>query len=136
MTGICTKHTNPPLVYDLAWRWEDLSTRRGRQKHLARVMHPIRRLGSTLLHEGGNVMEKQNVFKELVRFQDTLEADFLTGLLKYGDVTFKMLKSAKAVVSYSASSNASVVIQVLESDLQRAQELLAEYRKTQGVPFS
>jgi hypothetical protein len=34
------------------------------------------------------------------------------------------------------SSQAPIVIQVLNEDLKRAKELLSEYRKTEGVPFS
>ena len=81
-------------------------------------------------------MRKQDEFKELVRFSDSLEAEFLIGLLKYGDVKCKTMKRAQMTGPFYTSSQASFIIQVLQSDLERAEALLAEYRKTQGVPFS
>jgi hypothetical protein len=60
-------------------------------------------------------------------------------LLLDSNVTFKVTKPSPGIGSGSGrspSSHLPVVVQVLIEDLNRAKALLAEYRKTQGVPFS
>jgi hypothetical protein len=81
-------------------------------------------------------MERKDEFKELARFSGSREADLLTGLLTYGDVKFKLTESACSLPSLMPTSHTPIVVQVLGEDLQRAKELLAQYRKIQGVPFS
>ncbi len=80
-------------------------------------------------------MNNQDEFNDLIRFSGSMEAEFLVMLLTYGDVTFKLTKLPLSIGSLLPSSQAPVVVQVVNEDFNRAKELLAEYRKTQGVPL-
>jgi hypothetical protein len=81
-------------------------------------------------------MNNQDEFSDLIGFSGSKEAELLAELLKYGKLTFKLTKTPRAMGSLFPSSQAPIVIQVLNEDLKRAKELLSEYRKTEGVPFS
>ena len=95
----------------------------------------VERTKSALLPKGGIKMNKRKGFNELVRFSGSLEAEPLAMLLKYGEVTFKLIKPPHPNRPFLPSSHAPVVVQVLNEDLDRAKKLLADYRKTQGVPL-
>ena len=81
-------------------------------------------------------MNNQDEFSDLVRFSGSMEAEPLAMLFTYGDVTFKLIKPPRSIGPLLPSSQVPVVVQVTNRDFNRAKELLAEYRKTQGVPFS
>ncbi len=81
-------------------------------------------------------MNNQNKFNDLIRFSGSMEAEPLAMLLKDGDVTFRLTNQPHALGPLVSSSQTPVVVQVINDYFHRAKELLAEYRKTQGVPFS
>jgi hypothetical protein len=92
-----------------------------------------------LLPKGGLKMNSRDEFNELVRFSGDMEAEPLTMLPVDSHVTFRLTKPPPgqgALSGRSPSSRTSVIVQVLLEDLNRAKALLAEYRKTEGVPFS
>jgi hypothetical protein len=86
--------------------------------------------------KGGVEMNKPDEYNDLVRFSGSSEAEPMTMILEDNDVVFKVTKIATTSRSLLLSSQSPIVIQVLGKDFNRAKEMLAEYRKTQGVPFS
>ena len=81
-------------------------------------------------------MSNQDEFNDLIRFSGSMEAEPLAMLLRYGDVTFRLTKPHHTLGPFLPSSQAPVIVQVINEDFNRAKEMLADYRKTQGVPYN
>jgi hypothetical protein len=81
-------------------------------------------------------MNKRNEFNDLVRFSGRRTAEPMVSILEDSDVSFKLTNFFTIPGTPWSWSPAAVVIQVADRDFNRAKEMLMEYRKTMGVPFS
>ena len=81
-----------------------------------------------MLHENG--------FKEIARFSGETEAATIAAFLDQGNIRFRMVQLTQKSRPRSQPSDAGTVIQVLDEDFAMAEQLIASYRKVQGVPYS
>jgi hypothetical protein len=80
-------------------------------------------------------MMKNKDYAVLVRTTDAIEAKWLAGYLERGHVTYHTRPISRTGPSRSWGYQGQTV-EVLKDDLAKAERLLAEYRKTKGVPFN
>jgi len=78
-------------------------------------------------------MTEEERFVELVRIGDPIQADLLAAFLEDGEIDFQCINRTTAGLMAQLMPRAQnpVIFRVREEDLERAEDLLAEYRKMQ-----
>ena len=75
--------------------------------------------------------EWNDEFVEFTRIDNRVEADLFAAFLEDSDVQFKLIENAQTMASLMPAAQVPVVFYVLKEDMQRAAELLQEYKEEQ-----
>jgi hypothetical protein len=78
-------------------------------------------------------MTTENKLVELTRVYDQVEADLIAAFLEDDGLEFQMRRSARTMATIMPPSEVPTIIMVYETDLERAKDLLEEYRKVQAA---
>jgi hypothetical protein len=78
-------------------------------------------------------MGEEDKLVELTRIVDPVEADLVAAFLEDDELEFQMRRNARTMASIMPASEVPTVFMVYEADLERAKDLLEEYRKVQAA---
>jgi hypothetical protein len=81
-------------------------------------------------------MTGKQKYMELARLFGSGETARIAAFLEHENIGFKIVNNSQGKDHLCRQNSKSTIIQVLEEDFRQAEQLISDYRRVQGVPFS